>query len=253
MSKLYAYNFPDKVVELENNSIIYDSYNTAYWCANIKKAGYNINTIISIMNNTDNYFDFSKNFIDIGARVGEFTFHLGTLFNHTYAFEPNKKSAALIYVNSLLADNIDKVDVIEAYLSDCKKNILYNGWCNANDNNILANDMFNTVKTDHDGEHLDGNMYQLTTHTLDEYSFDNVGFIKIDVEGAEYEVLKGAVGTIMRNNCPPILFEILDDDWFKTKEIKEKYKNDLYSLLYSLGYSDIIQYGEDHQNYLALK
>ena len=252
MSKLYAYNYPDKVVELEN-SIIYDSHITAYWCVSAEKAGYNVNTIISIMNNQDNYFDFSKNFIDIGARVGEFAVRLGTLFNHTYAFEPNKKSAALIHVNSLLANNIDKVDIINAYLSDCKKDVLYNGWCNANDNNILANDIVDTVKTFHDGEHLDGKTYQLTTHTLDEYSFDNVGFIKIDVEGAEYEVLKGAIGTIMRNNCPPILFELLDDVCFKTTEIREKYKNDLYSLLYSLGYSNIIQYGEDSQNYLALK
>ena len=252
MSKLYAYNYPNKIIELEN-IIIFDSYNTAYWCSNNEKAGYNINTIIKILNNVDEYFDFSKDFIDIGARYGEFTFHLAGVFNHTYAFEPNKKSAALIHVNCLLSNTINKVDVFNDYLSDCKKEVKYNGWCNTEDKNICAEKLTETVKEYHDGEHLDNNIYEIKTNTLDEYSFDNVGFIKIDVEGAEYDVIKGAAGTIIRNNCPPILFELLEDEYFKTEELKEKYKNDLYSLLYSLGYSNIIQYGEDIQNYLALK
>lgn len=44
--------------------------------------------------------------------------------------------------------------------------------------------------------------------TLDSFGFDNVGFIKIDVEGAELDVLEGARRTIMRDR-PILLAELL--------------------------------------------
>jgi FkbM family methyltransferase len=44
--------------------------------------------------------------------------------------------------------------------------------------------------------------------TLDSFNFNNVGLIKIDVEGYEEEVLRGAVETIAR--CRPILY--IEDD-----------------------------------------
>jgi FkbM family methyltransferase len=44
--------------------------------------------------------------------------------------------------------------------------------------------------------------------TLDSFNFENVGLIKIDVEGYEEEVLRGAVETIAR--CKPILY--IEDD-----------------------------------------
>lgn len=43
--------------------------------------------------------------------------------------------------------------------------------------------------------------------TLDSYQFDNVTFIKIDVEGHEYSVIEGAVGTIASSR-PALLIEI---------------------------------------------
>lgn len=44
--------------------------------------------------------------------------------------------------------------------------------------------------------------------TLDSFNYQNVGLIKIDVEGFEEEVLKGAVETIKR--CSPIMY--IEDD-----------------------------------------
>ena len=60
---------------------------------------------------------------------------------------------------------------------------------------------------------------------LDDYKFDNVGLMKIDVEGYEELVLRGAVETI--NRCNPILY--LEDDR------KEKSES-LHAFLKSLGY-----------------
>jgi FkbM family methyltransferase len=49
---------------------------------------------------------------------------------------------------------------------------------------------------------------QVRLATLDSYGFENVGFIKIDVEGSEMEVLAGGRETI-RINRPNMLIELL--------------------------------------------
>ena len=54
--------------------------------------------------------------------------------------------------------------------------------------------------------------------TLDSFNFQNVGLIKIDVEGYEEEVLRGAVETIAR--CKPILY-IEDDRINKSARLHE--------------------------------
>ena len=43
--------------------------------------------------------------------------------------------------------------------------------------------------------------------TLDSFNLTNINFIKIDVEGHEEFVLRGAVKTLANNNYPKILFE----------------------------------------------
>ena len=47
----------------------------------------------------------------------------------------------------------------------------------------------------------------VSLQTLDSYQFDNVALIKIDVEGHEYSVIEGAVGTIASSR-PALLVEI---------------------------------------------
>jgi hypothetical protein len=49
--------------------------------------------------------------------------------------------------------------------------------------------------------------FEVRATTLDSFDFDNIGFIKIDVEGHELEVLQGAEQTI-RRNTPTLMVEI---------------------------------------------
>ena len=43
---------------------------------------------------------------------------------------------------------------------------------------------------------MDGQPIEIDVRTIDSYNIDNVGFIKIDVEGNEYDVMLGGVKTI---------------------------------------------------------
>ena len=60
--------------------------------------------------------------------------------------------------------------------------------------------------------------YDVPVNTLDSFAYENVGFIKIDVEGYEYEVLQGAQDTIAR--CRPILY-IEDDRVEKSRALRK--------------------------------
>jgi FkbM family methyltransferase len=68
--------------------------------------------------------------------------------------------------------------------------------------------------------------YNVPVETLDSYAFNNVGFIKIDVEGFEEEVLRGAVDTILRDK--PILY--IEDDRIEKR-------TGLRNFIKSLGYT----------------
>jgi FkbM family methyltransferase len=60
--------------------------------------------------------------------------------------------------------------------------------------------------------------YTVPVQTLDSLNLENVGFIKIDVEGWEEEVLKGSINTI--NKYKPVMY-IEDDRQEKTKSLRE--------------------------------
>jgi FkbM family methyltransferase len=64
---------------------------------------------------------------------------------------------------------------------------------------------------------------------LDDYSFVDVGIIKIDVEGHEYQVLEGAEKTI-RKYKPFILIEI------EQRHLVDRPMNDTFDLINSFGY-----------------
>ena len=55
---------------------------------------------------------------------------------------------------------------------------------------------------------------------IDDLNYKNVSFMKIDVEGAELFVLKGAINTII-NSRPIIMIEI-EDRWIENYDIKRK-------------------------------
>lgn len=64
---------------------------------------------------------------------------------------------------------------------------------------------------------------KVEVRTLDSYNFQNVGLMKIDVEGFEEEVLRGATETIKR--CSPIMY--IEDDRVEKSDALHKYLKEL--------------------------
>ena len=73
--------------------------------------------------------------------------------------------------------------------------------------------------------------------TLDSYNFENVSLIKIDVEGLENQVLKGAYSTILRSK-PIMIIEILGGTPFENANKHQKnYILDTIKHIESLNYN----------------
>lgn len=107
--------------------------------------------------------------LDIGAHRGIWSKHMATVFNKVIAFEPNYEMFKLI------PDYIEKYNL--ACGSDSGKCSLQKGKRNTGQTNCIAGDDITMVR-------------------LDDYDL-KPSFIKIDVEGMEFDVLKGARDIIM--------------------------------------------------------
>lgn len=209
-------------------------FNEHFWCEEA-------NTIIKINNNEEGYFDFSKSLLDIGAFVGVYSFM--TKFDFSYAFEPNFESYSLLNVNMLHYEK--KFKSYNVLLSDKKEYIKYDGFnCDAEISGKSAGKDFEHAADAYDPNKAETYM----THTIDEYNCNNIGLIKIDVEGMEEKVLRGALGTIIRNNYPPILFELWQIGQYTTQEKFDSLTN----FIKGLGYEILWNWG-DIQTHLAIK
>jgi FkbM family methyltransferase len=143
------------------------------------------------------YSNKNKIALDIGANIGTHTIYLSDYFKEVYAFEPQKN------VFELLESNVQ--------INNCKNIITKNyGLGNSNKNEKMEIYDINS-RINHGAIGIDktgtSNGETINIKILDEMKLDNIGFIKIDVEGYEYSVLEGSKNTIEKSK-PIIIIEI---------------------------------------------
>jgi FkbM family methyltransferase len=136
--------------------------------------------------------------IDVGANRGYYSWALAGVAAAVEAFEPNPFLAR--FAQAKLGK---RVRLHEVALSDHEE----------------VATLYIPRRASGSSLHIIGNLGNVYAHnsvdeipvrlaTLDSYGFENVGFIKIDVEGSEMEVLAGARETI-RISRPNMLIELL--------------------------------------------
>ncbi|MBS28603.1 MAG: hypothetical protein CL566_06720 [Alphaproteobacteria bacterium] len=140
--------------------------------------------------------DRTKASIDVGANKGVYTYFLGRLTTKVHAFEPNPKIFRIL--NRSLPDNVSTYQVALSNQVG-SADLLVPG-----SDGRFSNQGASLSQIKVQGPHQ---IVHVQAQTLDHYNFSNVGFIKIDVEGYEKEVLEGAQQTIEREK-PVLLIEM---------------------------------------------
>ncbi|MHB8396228.1 MAG: FkbM family methyltransferase [Thermoplasmataceae archaeon] len=123
--------------------------------------------------------------IDVGAQYGDYSILCSTVYrvSQVFAFEP-LKNAYEVFQEFIALNNVTNVMVNNIAIGS------YDGIIQGKDDGH----MFGVV--------MDGfNRTSVQVRTLDSFGFQKIDLLKIDVEGFEMEVLKGAKETISR--CRP--------------------------------------------------
>lgn len=170
------------------------------------------------------YCDKSKTFVDIGAHMGTYALSLAPYCKEVHAFECQRNTYYQLCAGIAL-------------------NELYNVYPHnfalgkAEDNEKLMS--LKITSEDGGGSsicNLPSNLRclreeQVVVRSLDSFHLENVGFLKIDVEGSEINVLKGAEETLKKSGWPPFIFEAWPDAWYG------KQKEELMNYIRGLGYT----------------
>lgn len=165
---------------------------------------------------------------DIGANIGAFSLksaaylHQRKLQSSIYAIEPNPQIIIRLRKNVNLNPDLNKlIQIEEIALSDQKRIMHFTSGCANSGGGKLTNEKTGV---------------EVKVNTLDsfvsEHDLQRVDLIKIDVEGFEPRVLKGANRTI--ETYKPILIIEITDEWFR---VNGSSASEIINHLFGLGYT----------------
>lgn len=208
---LQRFNYDNYLIfRIENETLFYLDDIFDYIKSYFLKNGYNWET--AFHEHFDKFIIPGSVALDIGAHIGTHTLAMSKIVgaNGTvYAFEPQNKLFTELAINMHL-NNIENVKLHHKALGNehkfIKIQIPDEGW-----NHNRSKELVNIINEGH------GTVFEASTDEkdktelvrLDDYNLNNVSFLKMDVEGFEMEVIKGAQETILRNK-PVMIVEIFD-------------------------------------------
>lgn len=157
---------------------------------------------------------------DVGAHVGLWSRPMMHRANTKYiwAFEPNSSVRECYVLNMGGFDNYSIYPVALGHKN--MKGFLNVETDNSGNTNVHPTRSGNTE-----------------IRTLDSFNFEHLDYIKVDVEGFEYNFLQGAVDTL--NRCRPFVHLEM-----KSKNMRNS-KDDFYRFMKNIGYSQVMKIGAE--------
>ena len=157
---------------------------------------------------------------DVGAHVGLWSRPMMRRANTKYiwAFEPNNSVRECYVLNMGGFDNYSIYPVALGHKN--MKGFLNVETDNSGNTNVHPTRSGNTE-----------------IRTLDSFNFEHLDYIKVDVEGFEYNILQGAVDTL--NRCRPFVHLEM-----KSKNMRNS-KDDFYRFMKNIGYSQVMKIGAE--------
>lgn len=153
--------------------------------------------------------------MDIGANIGYFTLIMAKGIRENgkvFSFEPEPKNFELLkknveinnYSNVILEKKAigNKTGIAKLYLADKKDNIFYSGL-----HRIFRSDLVSQISNP-----ISINIIKLDDYLQDLKSIKKIRLIKIDVEGAEFDVLKGMSKILDGNKEIKIVMEFSSEN-----------------------------------------
>lgn len=123
--------------------------------------------------------------LDIGANIGNHSVYLAAHNIKVLSFEPNPKLCQIIKENIKINHFEDKIELFECGISDT------NHKANLSKENPINYGNMSLIKN---------NQGEIECKSIDGFNFEEkISLIKIDVEGMELSVLKGAKQTLIKN------------------------------------------------------
>ncbi|WP_413171763.1 FkbM family methyltransferase [Anabaena azotica] len=167
--------------------------------------------------------------IDIGANSGIYTYALSHLCNVVEVFEPQSWCTENILAYSKLFPA--NINVYNVGLANFNGSLNLHIPVSEGDYSQLVTGLGNLNTGLSSFRKLEGEQktIEVPVHKLDDYQFQDVGFIKIDVEGYESQVIAGASQTILREK-PILLIEV------ENRHLDGKSITDVFEQIYKFGY-----------------
>jgi FkbM family methyltransferase len=163
--------------------------------------------------------------VDVGANLGLYAYAMARVHVEVHAFEPNP-----VVTRALQAWRNPRVHVHAVALASeqttatlripVQDGMPLTGWASLGSGRLPSANSYEEL--------------QVTTKTLDEFALRDVRLIKIDVEGYEVEVLRGAAGTIERSR-PVMVVEVDDGNQIAIARIAEEFGYTVTTLAELLG------------------
>jgi FkbM family methyltransferase len=183
-------------------------------------------------------------FVDIGAHLGEYCLLASSVVNNkgkVYAFEPNPDIIPFLF-NNIKHNSLENVVVVNSAVSSSNGQVILHIHKEASMSSLRK------IKSGNDNDFI--KKVTVSTVCLNSYFFDNsrkIDIIKVDVEGAELDVIIGASCLLKKSIKDAPIWILEFNPLTNTDRLKKN--NNVLEILWNNDYN-IFEFNKSHNNIL---